>query len=316
MAITLGHLATGDSYKSLMYLFYVPHNTISILVRDVCQAIWDEYGDEVVTNPTTAEGWKEVAAGYSSRWNFHHVLGALDGKHIRIQCPAHGGSQFYNYKGYHSIVLLALVDANYRFMWVQVGAPGAASDAQLWNKSALQDAVISNTIGIPEPEPLPADDRQMPYFIIGDNAFALNEWMMKPFAAMPLEQNERVFNYRLSRARRCVENAFGILANRWGCLLTALRQEPQNVETMVLACVALHNMLRMACADEAALGDREDEQHNLIPVSWRDGAVLDDMERRLYGNNTSRAAKRQRLYLKHYYNGEAGSVPWQWRMVQ
>ena len=114
----------GDNYKSLMYLFYVPHNTISILVRDVCQAIWDEYSDEVVSNPTTAEGWKEIAASYSSQWNFHHVLGALDGEHIRIRCPASEGSQFYNYKGYHSIVLLTLVDANYRFTctWVQVGA--------------------------------------------------------------------------------------------------------------------------------------------------------------------------------------------------
>ena len=63
-------------------------------------------------NPTTAEGRKEIAASYSSRWNFHHVLGALDGKHIRIRCPANVGSQFYNYKGYHSIMLLALVYAS------------------------------------------------------------------------------------------------------------------------------------------------------------------------------------------------------------
>ena len=74
VAITLRQLSTGDNYKSLMYLFYVPYNTISILVRDVCQAIWDEYGDELVSNPTTAEGRKEIAASYSSRWNFHHVL--------------------------------------------------------------------------------------------------------------------------------------------------------------------------------------------------------------------------------------------------
>ena len=79
----------------------------------------------------------------------------------------------------------------------------------------------------------------------------------------------------------------------------------------MLACVTLHNMLRTACADDAALGDRADEQHNLIPGSWRDGAVLDDLERRLYGNNTSRAVKRHRLYLKHYYNEEAGSTLWQ-----
>ena len=114
---------------------------------------------------------------------------------------------------------------------------------------------------------------------------------MKPFAARPLEQNDRVFSYRLSRARRCVENAFGVLANRWGYMLTALRQEPQNVETMVLACVTLHNMLRMACADDAALGDRENEQHNLISGSLRDGAVLDDLERRLYA--TTPAGRRK-----------------------
>ena len=53
------------------------------LVRDVCQAIWDEYADEVISKPTTAEGWKEIAASYSSRWNFHHVQVALDCKHIR-----------------------------------------------------------------------------------------------------------------------------------------------------------------------------------------------------------------------------------------
>ena len=62
VAITLMHLGTGDCYKSMVYLCYVPHNTTSLIVRDACQAIWDEFGDEVVTNPTTAEGWKEDAA--------------------------------------------------------------------------------------------------------------------------------------------------------------------------------------------------------------------------------------------------------------
>ena len=67
---------------------------------------------------------------------------------------------------------------------------------------------------------------------------------MKQFAATPPEQDEWVFKYRLSRARRCTENAFGILANRLGCLLTTLRQEPQNVVIMMNACIALHKMLR------------------------------------------------------------------------
>ena len=130
-------------------------------------------------------------------------------------------------------------------------SPKRASDVQLWNESTLRDAVITNSIDIPQKEPLPGDDRPIPYFIIGHSAFALNEWMMKPFAAAPLEQDERVFNYRLSRARRCVDKDFGILANRWGCLLTTLRQEPQNLETIVNACSTLHNMLRTVGAEFA-----------------------------------------------------------------
>ena len=208
MAITLRHLVTGDNYKSLMYLFYVPHNTISILVQDVCQAIWDENGDGVVSNPTTAEGWKEIAASYSGQCTFHHALGALDGKHIRIWCPAIGGSQFSNYKGYHSIVLLALVDANYRLKWSKM----EPQEQQLMPSCGMSPH-CETQIDIPQQEPLQGEDRSIPYFIIQDNVFALNEWMMKPFAAAHLEQNERFFNYHLTRARRCVENAFGILAN-------------------------------------------------------------------------------------------------------
>ena len=232
------------------------NNEQRLLILRLSQSNMNEYGDEVVSNPTTAEGWKEIAASYSSRWNFHHVLGALDGKHIRIRCPANGGSKFCNCKGYHSIVLLALVDANHRFTWVQVGAPVAASDAQLWNESTLRDAVFANSIDISQQEPLPVLKRPVPYFIIGDNAFAHNEWMMKSFAAAPLEQDEWVFNHRLSHGRRCVENAFGILANRWGCLLTTLHQEPQNVEIMVNARIKLPNMLRTAGTDNAGVGIR------------------------------------------------------------
>ena len=89
-----------------------------LLMLRLGQSNMNEYGDEVVSNPTTAEGWKEIAAIYSNRWNFHYVLGALTGKHIRIRCPANGGSLFCYCKGYHSIVLLALVDTNHRFTWV------------------------------------------------------------------------------------------------------------------------------------------------------------------------------------------------------
>ncbi len=68
-----------------MYNFRVAHNTISKVVRDVCQASIDEYAGEVIAAPTTAAEWLQIADLFSSRWNFHNCLGAIDGKHIAIK---------------------------------------------------------------------------------------------------------------------------------------------------------------------------------------------------------------------------------------
>ena len=151
---------------------------------------------------------------FTEQWNFHHSLGALDGKHIRMRCPPKSGTSYFNYKKYYSIILLALVDADYRFVYVEVGAEGSAGDAGIWNQCELMQAIDQNRAHIPPRACLPNDDQPMPYFIIGDNAFAMKTWLMKPFAHTDQVTPERLFNYRLSRARRCVECAFGILANR------------------------------------------------------------------------------------------------------
>ena len=92
LAITLRFLATGEKYRSLMFGFSVAHNTISVIVTQICEAILAEYGDGVMQCPCTSDAWKQVAAEFSSRWNFHHTLGAIDGKHVAIRCPKNGGS--------------------------------------------------------------------------------------------------------------------------------------------------------------------------------------------------------------------------------
>ena len=84
-----------------MFGFRVAHNTISVIVRQTCEAILAKYGDEVLQYPRTSDAWKQVAAEFFSRWNFHHTLGAIDDKHVAIRCPKNGGSLYYNYKGFH-----------------------------------------------------------------------------------------------------------------------------------------------------------------------------------------------------------------------
>lgn len=214
LAITLRFLATGDSYRSLALLFRVHQSTICKIIYETCDAIIAEYLDNTIVCPSTPEEWKEVADGFAERWNFEHTLGAIDGKHIRITSPHKSGSYYFNYKGYTSIVMLAVVDSNYKFRYVSVGANGASSDSQVFTYSNLHSAIVNNELGLPQRECLHNDDRPLPYFLVGDDAFALKDWMMKPYPFRGLTYNQRVFNYRLSRARRVVENAFGILANR------------------------------------------------------------------------------------------------------
>ena len=137
-----------------MFGFRVAHNPISVIVQQTCEAILAEYGDKVLQYPLTSDAWKQIAAELSSRWNFHDTLGAIDGKHVAIRCPKNGGSFYHNYKGFHSIILVALVDAKYKFLWVKVGTNGSSSDAQIFNDCDLCSCLVDGTLDIPHAEPL------------------------------------------------------------------------------------------------------------------------------------------------------------------
>ncbi|XP_052814257.1 uncharacterized protein LOC128241374 [Mya arenaria] len=205
----------------------VSSNTITDFVREVCRAIVDEYLDEVMTSPSTPKTWREIANQFMTRWNFPHCSGALDGKHVACRRPNSSGSTYYNYKGYYSVVSMALVDSDYNFIWTDVCEKGAAPDAQIYNGSALKDCVDDGSIGFPPAEPLPDDNDDVPYYLIGDDAFALKSNMIKPYSHRGMIDDERIFNYMLSRARRVVGNAFGILANRFQVLLNTMNHAPQ-----------------------------------------------------------------------------------------
>lgn len=312
LAITLRFLATGNSYHSLAFDFRVAHNTISLFMPQVCDAIVAEFKDDVISTPSTHEEWMDVANKFGQRWNFYHTCGALDGKHIAIKKPKHSGSRYYNYKGFFSIVLLGLVDAEYKFLWAHVGANGSSSDCGVFNRSSLEPALREGTLGLPPPEPLPHDDRDTPYFVVGDDAFPLRTYLMKPFPHRFLDHDERIFNYRCSRARRVVENAFGILAARFRCLLTTIQTAPANARKITKACLILHNLMRDRYPNlQNADLDQEDDQGDIIPGTWRNLGVLEDFNQLGRGPRGTREGKQLRVYLKHYYCSEVGRVPWQ-----
>ena len=308
-SITRHFLATVQKYRSLMFGFRVAHNTIPVIVRQTCEAILAEYGDKVLQCPHTSNAWKPVAAKVSSRWNFHHTLDAIDGKHVAIRCPKNDCSFYSNYKGLYSIILLAPVDVKYKFLWVDVGISGSSSDAQIFNECYmyLRLGIVDGTLDIPDAEILPGDKRDMLYFLNGDDAFSLRTWLMKPFSARGLPDAERIFNYRLSCAEKVVENAFVIMANRFGCLLTTMCQNPES--SILLAYCTLQDIMKVRYPQiHQGIADEEDDNHRVIPRQCRQGAFLQDIEDVVGGKRDTQVVKRQRLYLKYYYNGPVGAT--------
>ncbi len=316
LAITIRFLATGDKYPTLMYSFRVARNTVSLIIPEVCQAIVEEYKDEVISCPTTPAEWAEIGEVFKNKWNIPNAVGAIDGKHVAIRKPAKSGSLYHNYKSFFSVILMALVDGDYKFLWIDVSSHGSMSDAQIFNDSELKECLEDGSIGFPAPAPIPHDDEPMPYFILGDEAFGLRTFLMKPYGRRALTRRERIYNYRISRGRRVVENAFGILAQRWQVLLTTIQPGPSIVQDVVECCVCLHNLMRMRYpALHHGMVDEEDDQHNVVPGAWRGLVQLGDMLRVAGGNRDTRAAKRQQEVLKEYFNHPVGAVPWQDRMI-
>ncbi|XP_053987931.1 uncharacterized protein LOC128881174 [Hylaeus volcanicus] len=168
-------------------------------------------------NPTP-DKWKKTAEEFFDIWNFPNCIGALDGKHVIIQAPADSGSQFFNYKKTFSIVLLALVDAYYKFIAVNIGGYGRNSDGGLFASSKL----------------------------VGDEAFSLKKYLLRSYLGSQIQEDrsKRILNYRLSRARRVSENPFGILSQKFQLYNRRLKSKPENADKIVSTTCILHNYLR------------------------------------------------------------------------
>lgn len=133
----------------------------------------------------------------------------MDGKHFRIQKPSKSGSAFYNYKGFFSVAIMAVVDHDYRFRMVDVGGLGSDHDGGFLKETGFGQALYGdgNDLNWPEDKALPGTDIVVPHFLIGDDAFQLSERLMKPFPGRGLSLEKKIYNYRyLGCNIKCCEN--------------------------------------------------------------------------------------------------------------
>ncbi|XP_017492641.1 PREDICTED: putative nuclease HARBI1 [Rhagoletis zephyria] len=214
------------------------------IIYETCDAIWGELQVVYLSPPNVSE-LKAIANKFYVKTGMPNYLGAIDGKHIRIVSPRNSGSLYYNYKKTFSIVLMAACDANYVFTYVDVGALGSQSDGGVLSRSAFGRKLLNGTLEVPCDTNLPGTSTNFPYYYVGDSAFPLKQNLMRPFPGRNLPQDKDKFNMMLSKARVHIENAFGILANRWRVLHTIIHACPKNADKIVLATVVLHNFLML-----------------------------------------------------------------------
>ncbi|XP_039304171.1 protein ANTAGONIST OF LIKE HETEROCHROMATIN PROTEIN 1-like [Solenopsis invicta] len=308
LSATLRYLATGNSFQDLAYSTRIAPNTLSQIISETLQAIIIVLDKKVIPFPSKPEEWKIVANRFETMWQFPHCVGAVDGKHILFRPPRSDGSKYRNYKGKDSIILLAVVDANYKFIFVDVGKNGSSHDSVVFRESLLGVKLKENTLNLPPPKTLLNFNFKMPYVIVGDDAFSLHTNLMKPYPDRSLTENRRIFNYRLSRARRIVENAFGILANRFRVLLNPIPLSVEKVETTTYACVLLHNFLLSKNVQRYIPSEYRSE-NSKTPES---GLRSVNQQR---GNRSSVVAREIRNMFTEYFN-TTGAVPWQYSAIE
>lgn len=220
------------------------------------------------------------------------------------------------YKQFHSMILLAIADAKYRFIYVDIGAMGQASDGGIWKRSSFFEHLYDHTnpLRIPTPSDLSAECTDVPYFLVGDDAFPLTQHLLKPYPYTGLTRKQRVYNYRLSRGRRVIENTFGILVAKFQIFHRSINMLPEGVQRVIAACVVLHNMCRDKCGKQYMPEGSVDQQtrNDISPGAWRQHTNPLESLPPIAGRNTYRRAKMLRDQMADYFVTPAGELPWQY----
>ncbi|CAN2391923.1 DDE superfamily endonuclease [Pristimantis euphronides] len=184
----------------------------------------------------TEDTWLRVAASFQDVANLSNCVGAVDGKHIRMTQPPHSSSKFYNYKKYFCIVLMPVADSQYKFVAIDIGAYGSMGDSRVLQTSEIGTQILRDGRMLPAPRALSGSIPPVPYVMVSDEAFPLMPNLLRPYPRRGLNARRRIFNVRLSRARRVVECAFGIMVSQWRVLTSAMQVEITTADEVVKAC--------------------------------------------------------------------------------
>ncbi|XP_077505085.1 uncharacterized protein LOC144114929 [Amblyomma americanum] len=238
VAVALYKLCSCAEDRAVADVFGIGRSTVNELYREFCETVVATLEHEWVKMPTAVDMRAHIRE-FEAMCGFPQAVGALDGCHIAVSPPKEHASDYYNYKGWYSVILLALVDHKYHFRFVNAGSPGRCHDSYVYQNSTLARMVESPIFSAPTAT---INRVIVPPLILCDQAFPLTPNLVKPFRSLDTCDGHRSYNYHLSKCRRIVENAFGRLKARFRLISKRMDANVKNVAQIIRACCVLHNI--------------------------------------------------------------------------
>ncbi|XP_053283259.1 uncharacterized protein LOC128444682 [Pleuronectes platessa] len=316
LAVTLRLLASGNSQRSVAESYKLGVSTVSRIVSEMCSAIWQALEEDYVSLPKGTE-WTDIAQDFWRLWNFPNCVGCIDDRRVSVRKSS--DSVYHN--DAQSIELFATCDAHHRFTMVDISSYDCENEKRIFRISHFGSRLLNKTLELPEPVALPGSSAKLPHVFLGDAAFPLHENLMRPYSGVNLDDAQKTYNYRHSRALKVIENTFDILVARWKILGRPIEYYPEKAVDVVKACIALHNMLAHNDAAESPTGrryippnltDNTEASGVLIPGDWRSPVTRHTNLRhpgrvsRTRASNTAIAARNN---LKSFFLTPQGLLP-------
>ncbi|XP_031776792.1 uncharacterized protein LOC116415765 [Nasonia vitripennis] len=192
---------------------------------------------------------------------------------------------------------MAIADAKKSFVWYNIGDFSSLNDASVFSDTDFASQLANDELDIPPSRPLPNTDIEMPFMFIADEIFALSKHLMKSFSKSgELAVEEKVFNYRLKRARLCIECAFGMIVKKYQIWQQKLKFDLTTSHFIVATIICLHNFLITSA------------ENNMDDVNEE---VVEGNNQNEENQNLRLTPVQQRQLLTAYFSSDAGSVDWQ-----
>lgn len=240
LALGLYRLGHGNSYVSIGPSFNVGKSTVIEAVQDVVEALY-ELRNEYIKFPETEAETLAATDTFEELSKLPNIVGAIDGSHVRIIAPKDSAVDYFSRYQQYDFIIQAVVNGKKLFLDFACGFPGSMHDARVLRRSAIFRKAEQGEI-LSAPTVHVNFRHEVGPYLVGDSAYPLSPWLMKPYLEGTRDRDEIKFNKELSSARVKVECAFGLLKSRWRVLQKRFDSSIEFAVKNAIACAVLHNL--------------------------------------------------------------------------